>query len=213
MESLTTRRWLRHMCYFYKLIKTEKPLYLLNLIPPKLNSLRRPNTFSVLRCRKDYFKNSVIPYAVREWNRLSAKIHNSTCYQQFRKSLLSFIKPTCFSLFSIHHSVGVKLLVRLRLGFRYLREHKFRYNFHDTLNFLCSRSLKPETTSHYLLCGHKFFSARSALANDLNLIDRTISQLNESALANILLYSDSKKITSQYSKLLLSSVKYISATK
>ena len=45
LESLTSRRWLRRMCYFYKLIKTEKPLYLLNLIPPKLNSLRRPNTF------------------------------------------------------------------------------------------------------------------------------------------------------------------------
>ena len=40
-----SRRWLRGMCYFYKLIKTQKPLYLFNLIPPKLNSLRHPNTY------------------------------------------------------------------------------------------------------------------------------------------------------------------------
>ena len=28
------------VCYFYKLIKTQKPLYLFYLIPPNLNSLR-----------------------------------------------------------------------------------------------------------------------------------------------------------------------------
>ena len=74
LESLRSRRWLRHMCYFYKLIKTQKLLYLFNLIPPKLNSFRYPNTYWVMRCRNDYYKNSFIPYVVREWNRLSIKI-------------------------------------------------------------------------------------------------------------------------------------------
>ena len=150
LESLRSRRWLRRMCYFDKLIKTQKPLYLFNLIPPKLNSLRHPNTYSVMRCRNDYFKNYVIHYVLREWNKLSTEIRNSTSYQQFRKSLLSFIKPTCSSLFSIHHPVGVKLLVRLRLGFSHLREHRFRHNFHDTMNPLCFCSLEAEATSDYL---------------------------------------------------------------
>ena len=160
LESLRSRRWLRRMSYFYKLIKTQKPLYLFNLIPPKLNALRHPNTYSVMRCRNDYFKNSFIPYVVREWNKLSSEIRNSTSCQQFRKLLLSFIKPTCTSLFSIHHPVGVKLLVRLRLGFSHLREHKFRHHFHDTLNPLCPCSLEPETTSHYLSHCHNFSSSR-----------------------------------------------------
>ena len=124
---------------------------------------------------------------MREWNKLRTKIPNSTFYEQFRNLLLSFIKPTCSTLFSIHHRVGVKLLARLRLSFSHLREHEFSYNFHDTLNPLCSCSLEPETTSHYLLCRHNFSSARSALMNDLNLIDPSISQLNATALANILL--------------------------
>ena len=55
LESLRSRRWLRRMWYFCKLIKTQKPLYLSNLIPPKLNSFRHPNTYSVMRCRNDYF--------------------------------------------------------------------------------------------------------------------------------------------------------------
>ena len=166
-----------------------------------------------MRCRNDYFKNSFIRYVVREWNKLSTEIRNSTSYQQFRKSLLSFIKPTCSSLFYIHHSVGVKLLVRLRLGFSHLREHKFRHNFHDTLNPLCPCSLEPETTSHYLLHYHNFSSSRLALLNDLNLIDPTMSQLNETALANILLYGDSNKSTSDNSKILRGTIRYIIATK
>ena len=148
-------------------------------MPPKLNSLRHPDNYSVMRCRNDYFKNSFIPYVVREWNRLSTEIRNSNSWQEFRKSL-----------FSINHSVGVKLLVRLRLGFSHLHEHKFRHNFHNTLNALYSCSLEPEITSHYLLRCHKFSSARLVLKNDLNLIDRTISQLNETALASILLFKE-----------------------
>ena len=49
--------------------------------------------------------------------------------------------------------------------------------------------------------------------NDFNLIDPTISRLNETALANILLYSDSKKSASENSKILQSTIKYIIATK
>ena len=55
LESLRSRRWLRCMCYFYKLSKTQKTLYLFNLIARKLNSLHHPNTYSVMRCRNDYF--------------------------------------------------------------------------------------------------------------------------------------------------------------
>ena len=82
-------------------------------------------------------------------------------------------------------------------------------NFHDTLNPLSSISLEPETTLHYPLYCHNFSSARLALMNDHNRIDPTLSQLNEAALANILLYVDSKKSTSENSKILQSTIKCI----
>ena len=86
LESLRSRRWLRGMCYFYKLIKTQNPLYLFNLIPPKLNSLRHPNTYSVMRCRNDY--------VVREWNKLSTDIRNSTLTKNLgNNSYLSLNQP------------------------------------------------------------------------------------------------------------------------
>ena len=79
-------------------------------------------------------------------------------------------------------------------------------NFHDALNPLCSCSLEPETTSHYLLCCHNFSSSRLALMNGVNLFDPTNSQLNETALTNIHLYGDSKKSTSENSKILQSTI-------
>ena len=125
----------------------------------------------------------------RERNKLSSEIRNSTFYQQFRKQLLSSIKPTWSTLCSVHHPVDVKLLVRLRFGFNHLCEHKFRLNFQDTLNPLCSCSLESERTLQYLLCYHKFSTACSALIKDFNLIDPNTSQINKTSLVNILLYS------------------------
>ena len=60
LESFRSRRWLRGMCYFYKLITTQKSLLLFNLIPPKVNSFRLPNTISVMRSRNNYFENSLM---------------------------------------------------------------------------------------------------------------------------------------------------------
>ena len=104
-----------------------------------------------IRNGKLQFLCRVISYVVRQWNKLRTEIHNSASHQQFRKSLLSFIKPTCIILFSIHGTVGVKMLVTLRLGFSHLREHRFRHNFHDTLNplFLAATSLKQ---LHTIFC-------------------------------------------------------------
>ena len=53
LESVRSRRWLRRMRYFYKLIKTQKPFYLFYLIPAKLNSLRHPGTYSVMKYKSD----------------------------------------------------------------------------------------------------------------------------------------------------------------
>ena len=165
-----------------------------------------------MRCRNAYSKKIFIPYVKKEWNKLSTKIRNLASYQQFKKSLLSFIKLTCSLLFSIHHPVGVKLIVRLRFGFSNIRKHKFKQDFHDTLNPLYSCSLEPETTVNYLLCCHNYSSACFALTNDFDLIDSTVSK-SKTALANILLYGDSMKSASENRKILQSTIKYVFATK
>ena len=55
LESVRSRRWLRRMRCFYKLIATQKSLYLFSLVLAKLNSLRHPNPYSVMRYINGYF--------------------------------------------------------------------------------------------------------------------------------------------------------------
>ena len=54
-------------------------------------------------------------------------------------------------VYNINDAIGTKLITRLSLGFRHLREHKFKLNFRDTLNTLCSCCMEVESTSHYFL--------------------------------------------------------------
>ena len=44
---------------------------------------------------------------------------------------------------------GLKLLTRMRLGLGYLADHKFRHNFQDCLNPICSCGQEIETASHF----------------------------------------------------------------
>ena len=69
----------------------------------------------------------------------------------FKKALLGFIRPIPAAVYNINDPVGLKLLTRLRVNLSHLNEHKFRHNFQDSLNPLCSCSLEPESITHYLL--------------------------------------------------------------
>ena len=95
-----------------------------------------------------------ISSVVNERNKLDRGIHSSSSYSLFRKTLLKLIRPVQRKTFNINDSIGVKLLIRLRLGFSYLREHKFRHGFREILNPLCPCSIKAETTTHCFLCYH-----------------------------------------------------------
>ena len=44
------------------------------------------------------------------------------------------MRPKENSVFAIHDTKGLKLLIRLRLNFSHLNEHKFRRGFKDTVD-------------------------------------------------------------------------------
>ena len=139
-ESLKDRRWLRRLCYLYKIVNTKQPAHLYDLIPPFQRSSRNKGCIYEPFCRTVSFKNSFLPYAIKEWNKLDSEIRNAKTYASFRKMLLNFIRPIGNSTHKIYDPLGIKLLTRLRLGFSHLSEHKFRHNFADSLNPLCSCS-------------------------------------------------------------------------
>ena len=63
--------------------------------------------------------------------------------------------------------LGEKILTRLRLKFSYLKEHKFRHGFADTINPMCACGADLETTKHFLLRCHFYSTQKLELFDNL----------------------------------------------
>ena len=112
----------------------------------------------------------------------------------------------------IYDPLGVRLLIRLRLGFSHLRERKFRHNFADTLNPLCLCSPEIEDTEHYFLRCQSNLSFFPTLMNDLNNINTAIASLNSNDLLRIIFYGDESFNKESNCKILTPSIKFVKDT-
>ena len=130
----------------------------------------------------------------------------------FCKKLLTFIRPVENDTYGIYDPLGVRLLNRLRLGFSHLREHKFRHNFADTLNPLCSCSFETEDTEHYFLCCQNNLSLQANLMSDLNNVNAAIASLNPNDFFRVILYGDKNFNKETNYKILTASIKFIKDT-
>ena len=150
--------------------------------------MRKPLNIPHYYCKTDTFKNSFFPNVINEWNKLDEKIKGATSFSLFKASLLKMGRPHANSTYRIHNLVGIRLLTRLRLGLSHLNEHKFRHNFADCVNSLCSCSIKTETTIYFFLHCRNFFSIRRKLFDKIKLLDETLLQLNDEGLLTVLLF-------------------------
>ena len=83
-HSLKDRRWLRSLCYLYKIVNTKQPAYLYDLIPPFQRSLHNKDGISDLLCRTVFFKKYPMKYSIKEWNKISDfEFRNSETYPPF----------------------------------------------------------------------------------------------------------------------------------
>ena len=143
----------------FKIMKEEAPNYLINLVPKcEKNTRTRNSSISSFNFQTNCFKY------------LDLDIKNSESISIFKSKLLSFIRPVQTNIYNIFDPKGLTFLTRLRLGLNHLNEHRFRHNFQDCLNPLCSCSLEIEDTSHYLLHCHHFSHHRVVLMNSVKSI-------------------------------------------
>ena len=160
-------------------------------------------------CRTMSFKNSFLPYAIKEWNKLDPNIRNAETYASFRKMLLNFVRPIGNSTYKIYDPLRIKLLTRLRLGFSHLSEHKFRHNFTDSLNPLYSCSLETESTLYFFLRCQNYTTLRRALITDLKNINETIMSLNKSDLIHAIPYGNKNFGNNMNVSILTATIKFI----
>ena len=124
------------------------------------------------------------------WFKLDSTIRDSESIAIFKKRLLSFIRLIPSNVQNIFHPIGLKFLARLRLRFSHLNEHRFRHNFQECINPLCSCSLETENTSHYLLHCHHFSQNRINLMNSVNSIFENFDVRSDNIKTDVLLYGD-----------------------
>ena len=175
---------------FYKIFKSKSPQYLFKLIPEKTSSYvtRNAENIPLFNIKHNFYKNSFFPSSIIEWNNLDPKLRNSENLSTFKNNVLKFIRPKPNSFFNCCNLKGIRLITRLRLELSHLREHKFKYNFQNCLNPLCSCGSSIESTSHFLLHCPIFHDKRHTLLSTLNNIDPKILESNDSYLTQTLLF-------------------------
>ena len=188
------------------------PEYLCDKLPPNV-SVRQAhlNKFRPFYSSTDYYRNSFFPYCVDEWNRLSPEIRCIDRISIFKKTLLPFFRPMEKSVYNVHDVYGLKLLVRLRVEFSHLKEHKFSHNFSDTPLPLCDCGiLESESTEHFLLRCQKYITHRKCL---LDKVESFISGLNSIQIVDLLLYGGNGLDDQTNESIISSTILFLKSTK
>ena len=88
---------------------------------------------------------------------------------------MNFIRPLPNKVDNPHYPQRLKLLIRLQVGLSHLHDHKFKYNFLDTINPLCSCGSDMETISDFFLYCPNFLEETANLLNKTSEINSDIS--------------------------------------
>ena len=140
------------------------------MIPRKNTSrpTRGSDNIPLLGTKRNFFQNSYFPTAIKEWNRLDIDIRKSDSISIFKKRILNLIRPLPNKLSNPHNPQGLKLLTKFQLVFSHLCYHKFKHNFLDIINALCSCGSDIETTPHFLLYCPNFMEYRNNFLNKIS---------------------------------------------
>ena len=153
-----------------------------------MHTTRNSDNITPFKIRHNFLKNSFFPSVISEWNKLDLEICSSASLEIFKNDLLNFIRPNPNSVFNINNSLEIKLLALLTIAFSHLKEHKFKHNFQDSVDPLCSCENDIELTVHFLVHCPNFTTQRQTLLNKLKSINASIMAENETSVVETLLF-------------------------
>ena len=111
----------------------------------------------------------------------------------FKRAIFDFLHPIPTPMFKINRLSVFLFLTQLRVGFRHLREHKFRHVFLDIVDLICScRTNAVENTKHYFLNYSNFANQCTILFDDLRNIGINYGSLDASTFSRMLLFGNPK---------------------
>ena len=129
------------------------------------------------------------------------------------QKILAFSKIIFLNLLDPNQTVfWTAAITRLRLELSHLREHKFKYNFQNCLNPLCSSGSSIESTYHFLLHCPIFHDKSHTLLSTLNNIDSKLLEPNDSYLTQTLLFGSTSFDSETNTFVLNATIDYILST-
>ena len=131
---------------------------------------------------------------------------------EFKRKLLTVIRPLKRTLFGVFDIDGVKQLTILRLEFSTLNEHKFRHNFQCT-SPTCACYTGVEDNAHFFLHCPLFVPMHNDLLGQLSYLPGLdLSNIGSQVLLNLLLYGSPKFNEIDNRIVLKALIAYIKAT-
>ena len=125
-----------------------------------MHTTRNSDNITPFKVRHNFFKNYFFPSVIIEWKKLDLEVCNSDFLEIFKKTLLNFIRRKSNNVRNINNPLELKLLTHLRIGFSHIKEHKFKHNFQDSVDPLCSCRNDIESTVHFFLYCPNFTTQR-----------------------------------------------------
>ena len=93
-KTLSDRRWCSRILQIHKIEKYKTPSYLRDKLPPHrrpLYRLKNSNTFQVIRCKTDRYKNGFFPDATSSWNNMISNFQDSPTFTSLKSYLLVYM--------------------------------------------------------------------------------------------------------------------------
>ena len=178
-----------------------------------MHTTRNSDNLTPFKVRHNIFKKFFFPSVISEWSKRDLEIRNSASLEIFKKHLLNFIRPNSNNVFSINNTLGLKLLTRVRVGFSHLKEHKFKHNFQDSVDPLCSCGNDIESIVHFVLHCPNFATQRQTLLNKVKSINSSILAENEDLVARTLLFGRPDFIYSTNKEIMNATISFILTNK
>ena len=100
--------------------------------------------------RNKAFNLSFHSCSIKEWCALTEEIGKIVSANKFKEIMFSFIRSKQNTIFEIHDTKGIKLLICVRLNFSHLNEHKFkfRHGFRETVDPMCKCGLGTDNSNN-----------------------------------------------------------------
>ena len=164
-----------------------------------------------MRWRTQRYKNSFYPDAVSSWNNIGPDLRQTDKLSAFKSVLKGMIVPEEKSIFKIHNK-NLSYLYQLRVGLSPLRAHKFRHNFLDNPDDLCTCQSGIESTTHFLLKCPLFDDHRESLMDIVDPFVSILPNVSDSSVTNILLYGSRALNPTQNKEILNATLEYVQNT-